>query len=96
MLRENLKKEIPLKFSIEQIENNYHIKEIPTMNVENSLWYQMTKDWKIGANIQGYRQTVKDGKKIRIPFIGMGADLDYLDKVLKEMITKIHLSKEDK
>tara|TARA_A100001011_G_scaffold365658_1_gene417534 strand:- start:1539 stop:1937 length:399 start_codon:yes stop_codon:yes gene_type:complete len=96
LLRENLKKEIPLKFSIEQIENNYHIKEIPTMNVENSLWYQMTKDWKIGANIQGYRQTVKDGKKIRIPFIGMGADLDYLDKVLKEMITKIHLSKEDK
>ena len=95
-LRENQKKDIPLKYSIEQIENNYHIKEMPVMNVEDSLWYHMTKDWKVGANIQGYRQTVKDGKKIRIPYIALGADLEYLNDVMRELITKIHLSKEDK
>ena len=95
-LRENQKKDIPLKYSIEQIQNNFHIKEIPVMNVENSLWYQMTKDWKVGANIQGYRQTIKDGKKIRIPYVAFGADLEYLNEVMRELITKIHLSKEDK
>ena len=95
-LRENQKKDIPLKYSIEQIQNNFHIKEIPSMDVKTSLWYQMTKDWKVGANIQGYRQTIKDGKKIRIPYIAMGADLDYLDNMMKRIITKIHLSKEDK
>ncbi len=95
-LRENQKKNIPLKHSIDQIQNNFHIKEIPTMNVETSLWYQMTKDEKIGANIQGYRTTVKDNKKIRIPYIAMGADLDYLDDMMRRIITKVHLSKEDK
>ena len=95
-LRENQKKDIPLKYSIEQIQNNFHIKEIPTMDVKTSLWYQMTKDEKIGANIQGYRTTVKNNKKIRIPYIAMRADLDYLDDMMRRIITKIHLSKEDK
>ena len=95
-LRENQKKDIPLKYSIEQIQNNFHIKEIPSMDVKTSLWYQMTKDWKVGANIQGHRQTIKDGKKIRIPYVAFGADLEYLNEVMRELITKIHLSKEDK
>ena len=95
-LRENQKKDIPLKYSIEQIQNNFHIKEIPSMDVKTSLWYQMTKDWKVGANIQGYRQTIIDGKKIRIPYVAFGADLEYLNEVMRELITKIHLSKEDK
>jgi len=95
-LKENQKKDIPLKFSIEEIENNYNIKEVPTIDIEASLWYQMTKDWKVGSNIQGYRNTVKDGKKIRIPYIGFGADLEYLDKVMKELITKIQFLKADK
>ena len=95
-LKENQKKDIPLKYSIEQIENNYHIKEVPLMDIESSLWYQMTKDWKVGANIQGYRQTIKDGKKIRIPYVAFGADLEYLNEVMRELITKIQLSKEDK
>ena len=46
-LKENQKKDIPLKYSIQQIENNYHIKEVPLMDIESSLWYQMTKDWKL-------------------------------------------------
>ena len=95
-LRENQKKDIPLKYSIEQIQNNFHIKEIPSMDVKTSLWYQMTKDWKVGANIQGHRQTIKDGKKIRVPYVAFGADLEYLNEVMRELITKIHLSKEDK
>lgn len=95
-LKENQKKDIPLKYSIEEIENNYNIKEVPTIDIESSLWYQMTKDWKVGSNIQGYRNTVKDGKKIRIPYIAFGADLEYLDKVMKELITKIQFLKADK
>jgi|TARA_B110000858_G_C17800855_1_gene475168 hypothetical protein len=95
-LRENIKKDIPLKFSIEQIETNYNIKEIPTVDIKASLWYQMTKDEKIGSNIQGHRQTVKDGKRVRIPYIAMGADLEYLDEMMKRIITKVLLSKEYK
>ena len=95
-LKDNQQKNIPLKYSIEQIENNYHIKKIPMMDVNKSLWYQMTKDEKIGANIQGYRQAEKDGKKIRIPYIAMGADLDYLDNMMRRLITKIRNLKEDK
>ena len=94
-LRENQKKDIPLKYSIEQIQNNFHIKEIPSMDVKTSLWYQMTKDWKVGANIQGYRQTIKDGKKIRIPHIGFSADLDYLDEFVNRLTKKIKNIKEE-
>lgn len=95
-LKDNHKKNIPLKFSIEQIENDYNVKELPMMDVKSTLWYQLTKDEKIGANIQGFRTIEKDGKKIRIPFICFGADLDYLEGMMKRLVTKIRLLKEDK
>ena len=95
-LRENQKKDRDIEISKKWDLKNFHIKEIPSMDVKTSLWYQMTKDWKVGANIQGYRQTIKDGKKIRIPYVAFGADLEYLNEVMRELITKIHLSKEDK
>ena len=88
-------KNIPLKFTISQIENSYKLKEIPMMNTENSLWYQFTKDEKIGANIQGYRSAEKDGEKIRIPYIAFGADLDYLDEMMKRIITRINSLKKE-
>lgn len=88
-------KNIPLKFTISQIENSYKLKQIPMMNTENSLWYQFTKDEKIGANIQGYRSAEKDGEKIRIPYIAFGADLDYLDEMMKRIITRINSLKKE-
>jgi len=94
-VKEDQSKNIPLKFTISQIENDYKIKEVPIMDTENSLWYEFTKDEKIGANIQGYRTCEKNGKKIRIPFVAFGADLDYLDEMMKRIITRINTIKKD-
>ena len=87
---QNESKKIPLKFTISQIKNNYKIEEIPMMNISQSLWYEFTKDEKIGANIQGYRTTEKDGKKIRIPHIAFSGDLDYLDEMIRRIIARIN------
>ena len=48
--------------------------------------------------VQDTNTTVRGlgGKKIRIPYVAFGADLEYLNEVMRELITKIHLSKEDK
>jgi len=95
LVKNNQSKNIPLKFTISQIENDYKIKEIPLMSTENSLWYQFTKDEKIGANIQGYRTIEKNGQKLRIPYIAFGADLEYLDEMMKRIITQVNMMKKD-
>jgi len=60
------------------------------MNMETSIWHQLTKDEKIGQMPQGFRQTVdKDGNRIRIPHIGFSADLDYLDSFINRLVNKI-------
>ena len=89
-IQDDIKNQIPVKFTVSKIQENYKLKEVPLMDTENSLWYEFTKDEKIGANIQGYRQAEIDGKKIRIPYIAFGADLDYLDEMMKRIITKIN------
>lgn len=91
---EDSQKNIPLKFSISKIKETYKIKEVPMMNIENSLWNQFTKDEKIGQSIQGYRTAEIDGKKVRIPHIAFGADLDYLDEMMKRIITIINNMKQ--
>ena len=83
-------KDIPLKFTITRIQESYKLKEVPVLSLENSLWYQFTKDEKIGQSIQGYRTQVIDGKSIRIPHITFGADLDYLDEMIRRIITRIN------
>ncbi len=87
---EDSQKNIPLKFTISKIQETYKLKEVPMMSVEDSLWHQFTKDEKIGQSIQGYRTAEIDGKKIRIPHIAFGADLDYLDEMMKRIITSIN------
>jgi hypothetical protein len=87
-------KEIPLKFTISRIQESYKLKEVPILNLENSLWHQFTKDEKIGQSIQGYRTQVIDGKSIRVPHIAFGADLDYLDEMIGRIITRINNLKE--
>jgi 6-pyruvoyl-tetrahydropterin synthase len=87
-------KEIPLKFTISRIQESYKLKEVPILNLENSLWHQFTKDEKIGQSIQGYRTQVIDGKSIRVPHIAFGADLDYLDEMIRRIITRINNLKE--
>ena len=87
-------KDIPLKFTITRIQESYKLKEVPMLSLENSLWHQFTKDEKIGQSIQGYRTTVINGKSIRIPHIAFGADLDYLDEMIRRIITRINNLKE--
>ena len=87
-------KEIPLKFTITRIQESYKLKEMPILSLENSLWHQFTKDEKIGQSIQGYRTQVIDGKSIRVPHIAFGADLDYLDEMIRRIITRINNLKE--
>lgn len=87
-------KDIPLKFTITRIQESYKLKEVPMLSLENSLWHQFTKDEKIGQSIQGYRTQVIDGKSIRIPYIAFGADLDYLDEMIRRIITRINNLKE--
>jgi hypothetical protein len=83
-------KNIPLKFTITRIQESYKLKEVPMLSLENSLWYQFTKNEKIGQSIQGYRSMVIDGKTVRVPHISFGADLDYLDEMMKRIITSIN------
>lgn len=87
-------KDIPLKFTITRIQESYKLKEVPMLSLENSLWHQFTKDEKIGQSIQGYRTQIIDGKSTRIPHIAFGADLDYLDEMIRRIITRINNLKE--
>ena len=57
------------------------------MKYEDSLWYQFTKNEKIGNSVQGFKQIRdKNGNFIRIPNITFSSDLDNLDKMLNRFI----------
>ena len=63
--------------------------------LEDSLWYQFTKNEKIGTNITGYRDTYVDGKRILIPHVAFNSDLDYLDDMMNRIIHKVKQLKID-
>ena len=89
-IKENQSHNLPLKYTISQIKENYKIEEIPLMNIEDSLWYEFTKDEKLGTNVQGYTTTERDGKRIRIPHVHFSADLDYLNDMIGRFVTRIN------
>ncbi len=80
--------DLPSKQAAELIKNKFHLEEVPIMKVEDSLWYQFTKDEKLGQTLQGWREDKNDGKKIRIPHVAFSADLDYLDGFINRIIKK--------
>ena len=81
---------VPSEMVIAELKEKFELVQVPMMNVEDSVWHQLTKDERIGQSMQGYRQTTdKDGNKIRIPHIGFSADLDYLDEFVNRLATKI-------
>ena len=81
---------VPSEMLIEELKEKFQLVTIPMIDMETSIWYQLTKDEKIGQMSQGFRQTVdKDGNKIRIPHIGFSADLDYLDSFINRLVNKI-------
>ena len=81
---------VPGEMLVAELKEKFQLVTIPMMKLEDSVWYQLTKDEKIGASMQGYRQTTdNDGNKIRIPHIGFSADLDYLDEFVNNLTRKI-------
>tara|TARA_B100001057_G_C22493341_1_gene811090 strand:- start:316 stop:717 length:402 start_codon:yes stop_codon:yes gene_type:complete len=81
---------VPGNMIIEELKVKFGIIEIPMMKLENSIWYNLTKDEKIGFSMQGHRETTdKDGSKIRIPHISFSADLDELDMMVNRLAKKI-------
>ena len=82
-----LNKDNPLEQTIKEIRTRFKIIEIPMMKYEDSLWYQFTKNEKIGNSVQGFKQIRdKNGNFIRIPNITFSSDLDNLDKMLNRFI----------
>ena len=95
LIKEDGAKNIPLKFTVTKIQENYKLKELPTLEIENSLWHEFTKDEKLGQSIQGYRTSTINGEKIRIPYLAFGADLDYLNEMIRRFITRINNIKKE-
>jgi len=90
----NLHSELPLEQQIDVIKKKFQITEIPTMDTKESIWYQMTKDYKLGATKQGLaRRTGENGLEYDVPHMSYSADLDYLDTVMEDLIQKIRKMK---
>ena len=82
---------VPVDMLIDELKIKFQLEEVPMKKVEDTVWGQLTKGERLGASIQGYRETNdKDGKKIRIPHIGFSADLDYLDEFLNRIVEKVN------
>jgi len=80
----------PTSSSIENLKIRFNMTNIPMMRYEDSLWYQMTKDERLGPSIQGFRQIKdKNGEDYRIPHVAFSADLDYLDAMLSRILIKM-------
>ena len=48
------------------------------------------KEYKLGESLQGFKIIQKpDGTKEKIPVISFTAELDYLDQVMREVLTKL-------
>ena len=63
--------------------------EIPEMKMEDSIWWQFTKDEKMGQQQQGFRVDVVNGKRVKIPHISFSSDLDHLDALINKIVKKV-------
>ena len=81
---------VPSEMLVAEIKEKFKLVEIPMMDLNKSIWYNLTKDAKMGFAMQGFREdTDEEGNKIRIPHVGFSADLDYLDKFAQQLARKI-------
>jgi hypothetical protein len=81
---------VPTQMLIEELKLKFQFVEIPMKNIEDSVWGQLIKDERLGVSIQGFRTTKdKEGKQIKIPHVGMSADLDYLDEFANRLVQKL-------
>lgn len=84
------RKNLPTNILQEEIRNRFKLSEIPMMKVEDTLWYELTKDEALGPSIQGFRVKInEDGSKVRIPYIAFSSDLEYLNEMVMRLMNKI-------
>jgi hypothetical protein len=83
------RKSIPLDIVLQEIEQQYSLEDVPEMNIEESIWYQLTKNERIGFQKQGFRVDIVNGKRVKIPHLSFSSDLDYLDNMINRIIEKI-------
>ena len=82
--------QVPCGMFAEELKTRFELVEIPMKKIEDSVWGQLTKDERLGQSVQGYRlSTDENGNRIRIPHVGLSADLDYLDEFVNRIVKKI-------
>lgn len=85
------RKQVPMDIVVEEINNKFNMEEIPMMDVEETLWYQLTKDEPLGQHVQGFRMSLDEKQnKIKVPFIAFQADLDFLDGFINRLVQKVN------
>ena len=89
ILKDRTNRGIPVDLICEELYQKFKIEEIPMMDEKSTLWYELTKDEKIGKSYQGYKIISKDGKKIKIPHIAFSGDLDMLEDFVIRLLRKL-------
>lgn len=89
ILKDRTSKNIPIDLICEELYQKFKIQDIPMMDEKSTLWYELTKDEKIGKSYQGYKIISKDGKKLRIPHIAFSGDLDMLEDFAIRLLRKL-------
>ena len=89
ILKDRTNKGIPIDLICEELLQLFKIENIPMMDEKNTLWYELTKDEKIGKSYQGYKIVSKDGKKLKIPHIAFSGDLDQLEDFTIRLLRKL-------
>lgn len=85
------RKQVPMDMVVEEINSKFNLEEIPMMKVEETLWYQLTKDEPLGQQVQGFRMSLDEKQnKIKVPFIAFQADLDFLDGFINRLVQKVN------
>jgi hypothetical protein len=94
ILEDRSSRGVDVSMIILELKQKFNLEDIPFVDTKKSKWYKYTSGERIGASIQGWREvTDEHGKRVRIPFIAMGADLDYLDEMVDRIIEKHEQSK---
>jgi hypothetical protein len=89
ILKDRTSQGVPIDLICEELLQKFKIEEIPMMDEKSTLWYELTKDEKIGKSYQGYKIISKDGKKIKIPHIAFSGDLDMLEDFAIRLLRKL-------
>ena len=81
---------VPMIFIINELKQNFNLEDVPVRPVEQSSWYNLTKDFNINGNVQGYKIVTKpDGTREKIPHISLNVELETLDAMITQVVSNI-------